>query len=282
MEPMSALIISSAIGGAAGSFVKELSGSGIKWLIELVTAQSPEMQATAKKNMENFVTRLAARVERLEKEIPADQSAIFHDALKHPASALLIKSAMVDAAVTDNEDKHEMLTELIAQRLTANADDMIALAGAAACQVVNALSSRQIKILAVLSTVKSIRPLQKVNVEDRTAAKKILSDWWRKNTEVFLNDQKFQKSTDLDYEHLAAMGCIRISIGSTDLNQSVQQGIFTQVHNFTPEELRAESWYSAFEKQWDQMGHATPTSVGQLIGILHRDSKLKTKTVMNW
>jgi hypothetical protein len=50
------------VGGAAGSFIKEISSSGVKWLIDLVTAQSPEMQAAAKKNMENFVTRLAQRV----------------------------------------------------------------------------------------------------------------------------------------------------------------------------------------------------------------------------
>jgi hypothetical protein len=282
MDPMSTLIVSSAIGGAAGGFVKELSGNGIKWLVELVTAQSPEMQAIAKQNMENFVTRLAARVERLEKDIPAEQAAIFHDAMKHPASALLIKSAMVDAAITDNEDKHEMLTELIAQRLTAKADDMIALAGAAACQIVNSLSSRQIKLLAVLATVKSIRPQNKISVENKDAAKQVLTDWWKKSTDIFLSDKSFQEATNLDYEHLAALGCIRISIGSTDLNNSVQQGIYTQTHNFTAEELKTESWYSAFEKQWSNLGHATPTSIGQLIGILHRDAKLKTKTVINW
>lgn len=282
MDPLSMLIVSSAIGGAAGGFVKELSGNGIKWLVELVTAQSPEMQAIAKQNMENFVTRLAARVERLEKEIPAEQAAIFQDALKHPASALLIKSAMVDAAITDNEDKHEMLTELIAQRLTAKADDMIALAGAAACQIVNSLSSRQIKILAVLATVKSIRPVTKINVENREAAKQILDDWWKKNTDTFLNDKSFQEATNLDYEHLAALGCIRISIGSTDLNKSVQQGIYTQSHDFTGDELKTANWYSSFERQWSNLGHATPTSIGQLIGILHRDAKLKTKTLLNW
>ena len=59
MEPITTLIISSATGGAAGSFIKELSSNGVKWLLELVTAQSPEMQTVAKKNMENFVSRLA-------------------------------------------------------------------------------------------------------------------------------------------------------------------------------------------------------------------------------
>jgi hypothetical protein len=55
MDPTTSLIISSAVGGAAGSFIKEISSNGVKWLIDLVTAQSPEMQAAAKKNMENFV-----------------------------------------------------------------------------------------------------------------------------------------------------------------------------------------------------------------------------------
>lgn len=59
MDPFTTLVVSSAVGGAAGSFIKEISSNGVKWLIELVTAQSPEMQAAAKANMENFVTRLA-------------------------------------------------------------------------------------------------------------------------------------------------------------------------------------------------------------------------------
>jgi hypothetical protein len=112
--------------------------------------------------MENFVTRLAERVERLEREIPADKSEIFKNSLNHPGSALLIKNAIVDSATTDNEDKHELLAELIAQRLAANADDMIALAGAAACSIVDCLSTRQIKILAILTTLKDIRPLPKI------------------------------------------------------------------------------------------------------------------------
>jgi len=90
MDPMTQLIVSSAIGGAAGSFIKEISSNGVKWLLELVTAQSPEMQAAAKKNMENFVTRLAERVERLEKEIPTDKSEIFKTSLKKPSGITVI------------------------------------------------------------------------------------------------------------------------------------------------------------------------------------------------
>lgn len=282
MDPITTLVVSSAVGGAAGSFIKEISSNGVKWLVELVTAQSPEMQAAAKKNMENFVTRLAQRVERLENEIPADKSEVFKNSLNHPSSALLIKTAIVDSATTDNDEKHELLAELIAQRLTANADDMIALAGAAACSVVNCLSSRQIKILAVLSTVKTIRPLQKSNVTDMSKAREILNNWWKQNIEPLITDGNLNQTTSLDYEHLAAMGCIRISIGSTELAKLVSNGIIEPSPNFNGTEFKGEGWYDALEQQWESLGHSTSTSVGQLIGILYRDAKLKTKTQINW
>lgn len=282
MDPISSLIVSSAIGGAAGSFIKEISSNGMKWLIELVTAQSPEMQDTAKKNVENFVTRLAQRVENLEKEIPANKSEIFKNALNHPGSALLIKSAIIDSATTDNEEKHELLAELIAQRLTANADDMIALAGTAACSIVNCLSSRQIKILGILSTIHSVRPLQKANITDLTKAKEYSNTWWQKNIEPLITGGGLDQSTQLDYEHLAAMGCVRISIGSTNLAKCISHGLIESEANFTATEFKGQSWYDALEAQWDGLGHLTPTSIGQLIGILHRDAKLKTTTRINW
>jgi len=282
MDPTTILIISSAVSGAAGSFIREISSNGIKWLIELVTAQSPQMQATAKINLENFVTRLAARVERLENEIPADQSEIFKNALNHPGSALLIKTAMIDSATTDNNEKHEILAELIAKRLTANADDMIALAGSAACSVVISLSSRQIKILAILSTIKNIRPLQKNNLSTPEDAKIYISNWWKNNIDPLIEDKNIDNATALDFEHLAAMGCIRISIGTCDLAKTVSSGLLFIDPDFSEQDFIDQKWFNTLKKQWGNIGHATPTSIGQLIGILHRDTKLKTKTQINW
>jgi len=281
MDPITTLVVSSAVGGAAGSFIKEVSSNGVKWLVELVTAQSPEMQAIAKKNVENFVARLAQRVETLEKEIPTDKSEIFKQALNHPGSALLIKTAMIDSAITDNEDKHELLAELIAQRLTANADDMIALAGAAACSAVNCLSSRQIKILSIISTLYSVRPLQKIKTTNSNEAKNYIASWWKMNIEPLITEG-FNSAVALDYEHLAAMGCVRISIGSMDLINVTSSGFIEPQVNFTEDELKDYLWYESLKKSWEGLGHLTPTSIGQLIGILYRDSKLKTKTQINW
>lgn len=279
---LTTLVVTSAVSGAAGSFIKEISSNGFKWLIELVTAQSPEMQTAAKANMENFVTRLAQRVERLEKEIPADKAEIFKDSLNHPGSALLIKTAIIDSAATDNDEKHELLAELIAHRLTANADDMIALAGSAACSIVSCLSSRQIKILAILSTLKRIRPLNRSNVIDSHIAKEHIKKWWGDNLNPLLADANFNLITDLDYEHLAAMGCIRISIASTNLSELLSKGIIESEPTLDESDFKEQRWYEVLKQQWTGLGHSTPTSIGQLIGILHRDSKLRTSTQINW
>lgn len=282
MDPITTLVVSSAVGGAAGSFIKEVSSNGVKWLVDLVTAQSPEMQAIAKSNMENFVNRLAKRVEQLEKDITPEDSEIFRQSLNHPSSAMLIKAALVDAATTDNEDKHELLAELISQRLTAGADDMIALAGTAACSIVNSLSSRQIKILAVLCVLYAIRPLKVELIADPNEAKKLVKKWWSDNITP-LADDVFKQAVNLDFEHLAAMGCIRFSsIGSSDLKGLISNGFFEPKPVFQDEDLVGEKWYEVLNEKWQNIGRSTPTSTGQMIGILHKDAKLKSRTKINW
>ncbi len=282
MDPVTTLIVTSAVSGAAGSFIKELTSSGAKWLIDLVTAQSPEMQATAKKNIENFVTRLAQRVERLESEIPTDSAEKFKNSLNHPSSALLIKTALVDAATTDNEEKHEILAELIAQRLTANADDMIALAGSAACSVVNSLSTRQIKILAVLSVLSTIRPLSKQNINDLPRAKACIMDWWKKFIMPLVSDGSFSEAHHLDFEHLVAMGCIRLNDIPEDLIKILSSGIIDPKPNLSAEDFESEEWFQILKKQWLDLERSKATSIGQLIGTLYHDAISKTKTQINW
>ncbi len=147
------IIVTGAAGGAAGAFVKELTNQGVEWLRSRMGNHSPTVQAQVEENARNFLIRLAARVQRLEEELPADQKEIFDNALGHPSSSLLMQKAIISASITDNDDRHSILAELIAQRLSAEDEDMIALAGAAACDVVNALSSRHIRLLGLMAHV---------------------------------------------------------------------------------------------------------------------------------
>lgn len=130
--------------------------------------------------------------------MPTEKAQLFQNALNYPSSTFLIKPTIVDAATTDNDDRHELLAELISQRLTADAEDMIALARATACDIVTCLTSRQIILLAILATIKNIRILQKFNLADRMASKVYVKQWWHQNPDIFLNDGSFSQTTKLD------------------------------------------------------------------------------------
>ena len=97
-----------------------------------------------------------------------------------------------------------------------------------------------------------------------------------------VNDGLFDFATPLDYEHLAAMGCIRISMGSSDLLAVLSSDIFESVYKLEEPLLFNQSWYMSLKKQWGGLGCSTATSTGRIIGILHRDAKLKTNTTINW
>ncbi|MBI2792329.1 MAG: hypothetical protein HYX61_10240 [Gammaproteobacteria bacterium] len=243
MESIANLVVSSLAGGAAGGFVQILSEKGFKWLVELTTAQSPEMLAIANQNMENFVNRLAQRVERLEKEVPVIQSEVFQDSLIHPSSALLIKNAFVSAAITNNDEKHAILAELIVQRLTAGADDMIALAGAAACSAVSCLTTRQINILALLVAIQKIRPTVRFEGTGLTSTKDFINKWWLMNLFPFLSNDLLGEITQLDYEHLVSMGCLRISVGSYSLEKLITSEFTKSEINFDGAIFKDQFWY---------------------------------------
>ena len=161
------LLVSSAVSGAAGSLVTLLATKGVDWLIDLVATHSPAVKAKSQENMQNFLYRLAERVVRLEHEMPVGADSIFENAMEHPGTAFLISSAMKHSAITDCDEHHALLTEIIAQRLGAGANDMVTLAGTAACDVINFLSARQIHLLANLALIFDIRPLQKVVLQKK-------------------------------------------------------------------------------------------------------------------
>jgi hypothetical protein len=283
---MDPLVVTALVSGAAGAFVKNLSEKGVDWLVSLVAAQSPAAQEQIQKNTQNFLGRLAQRVERLEKDVEAsNKSEIFSDALAHPSSSLMLKKALTSAAATDNGVRHSVLSELIAQRLQSGAEDMIALAGNAACDVILSLSVRQISLLATLVSVQTIGPLTKFNVNSSEQADAIFRDWVVKNVRPLYELTKANgEITSLDFDHLVALSCLSMSIGSKDLLSIHKSKLFDK-----PDEhpvrvtLDDDCWPLGFLQMWDRHGsHASLTSIGTLIGVLHRDSVLKSNTLIQW
>ena len=197
-------LIIPAVVGASGALVTLLADRGVGWLVELVGSHSEVVQEQVQQNAQNFMIRLAGRVERLEAEIPVSDKHIFEDALGHPSSSLLMQKALLSAAVTDNDDRHEILSELIAQRLTSGAEDMVALAGGAACDIVSALSSRQIKLLGLTARLFEIRPTVIFESIDQEQYDKLMVSWWNNIGDLVEETKDFN---ELDIRHLGALSC---------------------------------------------------------------------------
>jgi hypothetical protein len=238
------------------------------------------VQAQAQTNLQNFLTRLAKRVELLEAELPTTQREIFEEALNHPSSSLLLQKALVSAAATESDDRHIILSELIAQRLTAGADDMVALVGAAACDVVNALSSRQIKLLGLVVRLFSIRPDTPPKLESQEEYDNYVTSWW---SELDRLSQGLEGTTHLDLEHLVGLSCISVSFAAKNLLQLLTLATDGRQFKLDLSTFERFPWWSRFQRVWSvDVMHVTLTSVGTLIGVLYHDSHLGSKTTINW
>ncbi len=266
-------LVTPFLAGAAGKLLNELSEKGTKWLTQAISSHSSAVRAQAEANFQNFLYRLAKRVEQLEAELSIPYLKVFGNALNHPSSSLLIQKAMVSAATTENDDRHTILSELIAQRLTAEEDDMIALIGATSCDVVNALSSKHIRLLGLIARIFSIRPLKTPKIREQNKYYEYVTSWWDPLGELC---KGLEDTNNLDLMHLVGLSCIKVSIDSQDLTDLLALPVKSKKVMLKMAQFEALPWWPSFRKIWDGgLGHVMPTSVGILIGTLYHDSHLR-------
>lgn len=265
------------IAGAAGAFVKELATQGVEWLTQLVGSHSHAVQEQVQRNARNFIVRLAERVQRLEEEFPTDQREIFDAALGHPGSSLLIQKALISASITDRDERHSILSELIAQRLAAEAEDMVALAGGAACDVVSALSARHIRLLGVMAHLFFVnsRPPYQENAQEEYL--KDLAIFWNE-LESLCRPIDFVHWSDL--LHLAGLSCIVINRGAArDLELTLTPWNTQDFERPNRALLEQQPWWAQFHRIWVVgLQNVFLTSTGLVIGVLFRDGELKKYT----
>jgi hypothetical protein len=282
MDQATTLVISSAIAGAAGSFIKTLAEKGVEWLVQIVAAHSPEVQKKSRQNMENFLYRLGERVERLEHEVPVEKRSVINEAMDHPNTAFLIGNAMKFSAITDNEEHHALLAELIAQRLGSGGDDMVTLAGTAACGIVNSLSVRQIYFLGILAVLLDIRPLKKIEIDQVPDPDQYICNYWDSHLSPLLDRFDFKNLTVLDLEHLIAMGCLRLGSFGKSLPHVMSKDFFNLDFVLSESKIKDFSLYQQLQSRWELIGSSNLTSTGRLIGILHHDCIVNLKTTIDW
>ncbi len=276
---MSNTSLETAIGGAVGGFVSVLTTNALTW----VSQRLQLTQGKAEKNIRKFTKKLSSRLERLEHELDESKKSVFNDALESPNTAFLFEKAIRESAATDCDERHALLAELIAQRLSAGGEDMIALAGNTACGLINFLSVLQINLLAVLALVYEVRPLQKQTIpQDVEQAKQYILNWWDSQLSKTLQNFDIKAVNRLDIEHLASLGCLRISIASKKFKTVLSANLFDKDFVLSEDYLNPCPWYASLKSQEESLSHCSLTSTGILIGVLHFDSVNDTKTIINW
>lgn len=278
---LSTVVLSAGVGGAAGAFVKEVTEHGVDWLIELVASHSEDVQAAAQENARRFLIRLAQRVERLEAELPVDGKQILDNALSDPGTSLVMRRALVSAAATNSDDRHQILADLIAQRLNADPDDLVALAGGAACDVVCALTTRQMNLLALAVRIYDIRPIADgpLRTPDQAAYDQDVLKWWEPLDALVRNCVGVSR---MDFRHLDAMSCIYTRSFRADL-LAVLSLINEPPFKLSPADLQRQPWWPDLNNIWELgLGNAYATSIGGMVGTMRHDMVVNLKTQIRW
>lgn len=280
-DPISSVIIAGAAGGAAGKFIEKTCDSGSKWLSDWYKGHQHKASEAAKENSNEFLYRLATKVHTLEAESEAN-SAIINAALEDPHFGALMQKALYTSSQTKNPEKHEVLAQLVSNRLKAEPESIYAMASQAACDTIANLTTRQMKTLAVTATITMIRP---VGLKERSFSERrfyeIYCNTW---LELNLNKVIDIKPTNYDIKHLEAMSCARPSFGEYNLTAVLQEKFQNKdCAPFNQDDLSKTQTGKTLLDLWNNhsIKSLELTTIGQIIGILVRDSTTGKSTIVD-
>jgi len=274
MEPLSIILISAAAGGIAGKFVEKAWDSGEKWLSSYFKDHAPKAREEAEQNSLDFLSQLAERVKLLEHQ-KEENKKLIEESLNHPDFSVLLQKAIISSAQTDDKQKHELLARLVSDRLTKGSESLFTLSSKLACDAVSMLNMRQMKILGLLTTIMVVRPRPFPPPE---IPKEIFNIWFVNWLEQRLSAYQDLTLHDTDLLHLEALSCVRVSIGSRNLQKilspSQESGFAFDYKAFSTTEVGKK-----VKELWESdLKHALPTTVGQVIGIYVSDMLTNTST----
>jgi len=279
MVDPSSLVPVTANSEADGKFVVQARNQGEKWVAGYFKDHAPKAIEKAKQNSSGFLVQLSQRVKLLE-EGGEQQRELIEDSLNHPDFSILLQKAMISSAQTEDNQKHELIARLVADRLSKGPETLFALMSQAACEAISKMNTTQMKILGCLATVHFMRPepLPPTPIED-----KALENWWVKWFSEKLIVYQDLAPAKMDYLHLESLSCIEWSEKATyDYGESVHTPANVNPYAFTRTKLGGkifQLWYGNFREAG--LGSAFPTSTGTLIGIYVSDMLLGTTTALD-
>ncbi len=265
-EPMSMIALGAAIGGGAGKFVEKAWDSGEKWVVSHFANHQEKATAKAVENSIEFLTMLGKRVTDLEERNQVSEE-FLSTAQEHPDFSVVLQKAMLSAAQTENQTKHDILSRLVAERIQASPESLVSMASKMACDVVSYTTPNQLLILGLLVNVLYITPAGSLNEKQKI-------DWIQTRLTRFID----VKPKNIDYTHLESLSCMKVtSIISRDLAKVLKAKLgdtfdFDGFVSTPLGERLAHMWKD------DGLQKCDLTTVGQMLGVMVNDQRGGGKT----
>lgn len=250
-DPLSLIALGAAVGGAAGKFVEKAWDSGEKWISNYFKNHRDRARSAAEENSAQFLQKLGIRLERLEKTGQVSSVEI-EVSLDHPEFSVVLQKALLSAAQTENVQKHELLSTLVASHLQAKPESLLALVTKIACDVVGDITPNQLKLLGLIITIRHMNP--------GSALTPIAASAWM---EMTLRPYQLCSISTLDVIHLQALACVQQSPFATDL-----WSIFLQKNpQGVDPSFRETAVFAHLASLWPKLQTMQLSSVGQILGV---------------
>jgi hypothetical protein len=278
MDPVSvaetatvALVVQSAL--------KSVGGYGLRWVSALYRSHSPEARQKAEENVGCFLEKFGVLVESLQREGKIPPEAL-QQALENPGFTLLLEQAVLAAAQTESEEKHDLLSRLLAERLTTEPESLLAVVSRQAVDTISGLTPTHLKILGLMASVQVVRPrpeLMEGMPPEEAKARLIeyMTHAWAPYRDL--------QCSPMDFLHLLTESCVVYNPGTRASLAFVVGRSFGV--NFTDPELEHNSGTSHVFRLWRNEGslRVALTTTGRVIGIYVSDLLTGTKTdLINW
>lgn len=268
-DPLSLIAIGAAVGGGAGKFVEKAWDSGEKWIVSYFSGHQKKAREKAEENSTDFLKKLGERISELEKAKEVSEETIT-TSQEHPDFSVILQKAMLSAAQTDNENKHDLLARLVSERLKASPESMLAMASKMACEAISYTTPNHLQIIGLLTNVLYIQPVGTVTPEQN-------QQWLFARTTPFLT----VKPEVIDYTHLESLSCMKFeSFITRDLKEILNRKFDG---NFNYEAFIQSPQGTRLMEIWEgkSLKSCQLTTVGQILGVMISDQVVGGKTNMS-
>jgi len=291
VDPLTAAMLAGVVGGASGELVKGLwTAVGQRWFGDYYAGHLPQAQAQAQENTVEFLSHLAVQLERTKEiaETTSERQRVIDEQLKDPDFSATLRTAILSAARTSSETKHELLARAVAERAATESESVAALAIGQAVEVIPKLTGAQLDFLGLTALVYAIRPPidTSMSQDGRVERMEAYASWLHG---VLAPYSEIEWPTAASMAHLIAVACCVHEPGEgKDLSKVLShfEGKSPLDHGFTrsnPFKRRlavdpAGQWLTHHWRLDRHLARVTLTTVGLMIGVAVHDRKAGSRT----